>query len=251
MGFPFGGCRRHPHRAASATAARMTSVAAALLAAIGCALFGLALATPSGPPLPPRALGKIPAANVRPGRSGPTLDRAAHTVGADKTPPAASGLRPIVGALPASLPLAVSIPALGVSSNLLRLGLQSNGTVQVPDTFHEAGWYDLGVSPGSIGPAVILGHVDSYLGPGIFFRLGYLRPGDLVDVSRADGITAVFQVRAVRVYPKSAFPTAAVYGPLAYPGLRLITCGGPFDYSVRSYVDNIVVFAALVGSQSS
>lgn len=141
----------------------------------------------------------------------------------------------------------VSIPVLGVRSTLVRLGLNPDGTIEVPASFQQAGWWDGGATPGALGAAVLLGHVDSYAGPGVFYQLGRLRPRDLVEVARADGTTAVFQVRAVREYPKSAFPTAAVYGPVSYPGLRLVTCGGRFDPRTRSYESNVVVFAELVG----
>ena len=109
-----------------------------------------------------------------------------------------------------------------------------------------AGWYAAGVVPGDQGPAVIGGHVDSRSGPGVFFRLRTLRPGDLVDVTRSDGRTVRFSVIAVALYPKDRFPTEAVYGPTSGPELRLVTCGGTFDRSARSYDDNVVVDAALV-----
>ena len=109
-----------------------------------------------------------------------------------------------------------------------------------------AGWYAAGVVPGDQGPAVIGGHVDSRNGPGVFFRLRTLRPGDLVDVTRSDGRTVRFSVIAVALYPKDRFPTEAVYGPTSGPELRLVTCGGTFDRSARSYDDNVVVDAALV-----
>jgi hypothetical protein len=88
--------------------------------------------------------------------------------------------------------------------------------------------------------------VDSISGPSVFFRLGALRPGDRVAVERADGITVVFRVDRVARYPKSRFPTGLVYGNTSDPQLRLITCGGRFDPSRRSYVDNIVVYASQV-----
>lgn len=94
----------------------------------------------------------------------------------------------------------------------------------------------------------MLGHVDSTGGPGVFFRLGALRPGDEIDVVRADGQTAVFRVDRVAEYPKSAFPARLVYVPTHYPSLRLVTCGGNFDAATGNYLDNIVAFATLVSS---
>jgi len=101
--------------------------------------------------------------------------------------------------------------------------------------------------PGATGSAIIAGHIDSYRGPGVFFRLASLHRGDRAYVRRADGSLVVFRVTAVRLYRKDRFPTAAVYGPAAGPQLRLITCGGTFDPAVRSYESNVVVYAVAAG----
>jgi hypothetical protein len=146
-----------------------------------------------------------------------------------------------------SRPVAVSIPALSVAGPLEELVADpSTGELAAPADPARAGWYAAGVVPGDQGPAVIGGHVDSRNGPGVFFRLRTLRPGDLVDVTRSDGRTVRFAVIAVALYPKNRFPTEAVYGPTSGPELRLVTCGGTFDRSARSYDDNVVVDAALV-----
>jgi hypothetical protein len=149
-----------------------------------------------------------------------------------------------------SIPVAVSIPAIGVYSKLLRLGLNSNGTIQVPPlpaNASLAAWYKYSATPGQIGASVIEGHVDSYSGPAVFFRLGALRPGDTVNVTLADGITAIFRVTGVREYPKISFPAKTIYGTSNYAALRLITCGGAFDYATGHYVSSTVVFASLSG----
>jgi sortase (surface protein transpeptidase) len=143
----------------------------------------------------------------------------------------------------AAPPAQLIIPAIGVRTRLIRLSLRRSGALQVPDTTDVAGWFDDGPSPGQPGPAIIAGHVDSVKGPGVFFDLSQLRLGDQVYVRRSDGTMAVFTVTGVRVYLKSAFPTAVVYGPAPGDQLRLITCGGTFDYQDRSYLSNVVVFA--------
>jgi hypothetical protein len=143
-------------------------------------------------------------------------------------------------------PAAIRIPALGIDSALARLGTDAAGALVPPADFAQAGWFAGGPVPGAIGPAVIAGHVDSWRGPAVFFRLAQVRTGDGVLVTRADGTTLRFTVTRVARYPKSAFPTAEVYGPTADAQLRLITCGGAFDRSRRSYVDDVVVFARLV-----
>jgi sortase (surface protein transpeptidase) len=91
---------------------------------------------------------------------------------------------------------------------------------------------------------VIAGHIDSRSGPGVFFALSRLRPGDRIYVRRTDGTLARFRVTAVRSYAKQHFPTLAVYGPVPDAELRLITCGGAFDPALGSYLSNIVVYAA-------
>jgi len=109
-----------------------------------------------------------------------------------------------------------------------------------------AGWYTGSPRPGEIGSSIIVGHIDSYLGPGIFYRLRDLHPGNEIYVRQADGRSAVFRVTAVHQYPKAHFPTAAVYGAVPDAELRLITCGGTFDYTTHSYLANIVVYGTEV-----
>ena len=157
--------------------------------------------------------------------------------------------------LPASLataqqparPVWLSVPAIGVRTSLTDLGLNKNDTLQVPASTAVAGWYTGSPRPGAVGSAIIAGHVDSYTGPGIFFWLRTLHPGERVYVGRADGTMAVFTITAVRMYTKDQFPSAAVYGAVPDAELRLITCGGVFDRSRGSYLSNVVVFARLSG----
>jgi sortase (surface protein transpeptidase) len=143
-------------------------------------------------------------------------------------------------------PVWLTIPKIDVSTRLIHLGLTASGALQVPSTTTVAGWYTGSSRPGAIGPAVIAGHIDSYLGPGIFFRLIDLHRGDRVYVRRADGTLAVFTVTAVHMYAKDAFPTQKVYGPTPDAELRLITCGGVFDPARGSYLSNVVVYAEAV-----
>lgn len=151
-----------------------------------------------------------------------------------------------------SLPVSIDIPAIGVKSTLLRLGLNSDGTMRVPSldaTPGRAAWYRYSATPGQIGVSVIEGHVDTYRGPGVFYRLGGLRPGDVVEVRLADGTTAVFRITGVRQYLKSKFPARIIYAATRYPALRLITCGGHFDYTSGHYVSATVVFASLASAR--
>jgi len=150
-----------------------------------------------------------------------------------------------------SLPLSLDIPAIGVHTRLMSLGLNPDGTVEVPPVTRTApaGWYKNLSTPGEPGPAVILGHVDAvHGGSAVFYRLKDLRKGDDLSVDRADGRTAYFTVRSIARYPRTDFPTEAVYGPQTGPELRLVTCGGSFDPIRRHYRDNIVVYATMTGS---
>lgn len=148
--------------------------------------------------------------------------------------------------LPPSPPVRVEIPAIGVSSSLVRLGLNPDRTMEVPGDFQVAGWFTGAPQPGQLGPAVIAGHVDSRTGPAVFYRLRDLRPGDQIRVVRADRRIVRFKVDSLASYPKQSLPPDAVYGATTTPALRLITCAGSFDRSSRSYRDNLVVSATRV-----
>jgi LPXTG-site transpeptidase (sortase) family protein len=153
---------------------------------------------------------------------------------------------PTEGAALVAEPVSLVIPSIGVTTSLVHLGLTGSGALQVPPTTAVAGWYTGSPRPGSIGSAVIAGHIDSVTGPGVFFRLSQLQRGARVYVKRADGTLAVFEVTQLRSYQKDDFPTTAVYGAVPDPELRLITCGGTFDYTTRSYLSNTVVYAKQV-----
>jgi hypothetical protein len=139
------------------------------------------------------------------------------------------------------------VPAVGIATPLVRLGLGPDGAMQVPGDFGRAGWFAGGPRPGQLGPAVIAGHVDSQTGPAVFYRLRDLRPGNAVLVDRADGTRLRFVVERAGSFPKAGFPTAAVFGPVPAAALRLVTCTGDFDRARGSYRDNLVVFASLLG----
>lgn len=150
-------------------------------------------------------------------------------------------------ALPRSVPTRLDVAAIGVHTGLVGLGLRADGTIEVPPLGRgaPAGWYRNAPTPGEPGAAVLVGHVDSARdGAAVFYRLGALKPGDDIMVTRADGTVVHFAVTHVAAYPKNAFPTAQVYGPVADSELRLITCGGSFDRHRGSYRDNVIVWAA-------
>ncbi len=153
--------------------------------------------------------------------------------------------------LPFSKPVAISIPSIKVESDLIEVGKNADGTIEVPagKDFDKAAWYKHGATPGQFGSAVIEGHVDSAEnGPSIFFSLGSVQAGQSVFVDRADGIRAEFIIDSVEEYTKDKFPTELVYGLKNYAGLALITCGGDFNAESGEYDSNIVVLGHLKGS---
>jgi sortase (surface protein transpeptidase) len=144
---------------------------------------------------------------------------------------------------PFPAPVRLRVPTARIDSPLQRLGRNADGTIAVPDGPTIAGWYEEGPRPGQPGPAVILGHVDSAEGPGVFFHLAALTPGVDVYVDAADGRTVSFRVIEVSRVPKTGFPTDLVYSPTLQSSLRLVTCGGSFDHDTRQYSDNVIVYA--------
>lgn len=145
----------------------------------------------------------------------------------------------------AAMPTRIRIPAIGVDASMIPLGLRNDGSIEVPTDFSQTGWWVDGPEPGEVGPAVVLGHVDSQSGPAVFFDLDQLAPGDPIHVDRLDGTTVTYIVDRSEQHAKDAFPTETVYGSTAEPVLRLVTCGGDFDRDRRSYDDNVIVFARI------
>lgn len=145
-------------------------------------------------------------------------------------------------------PVALEIPAIDVSTPLMRLGLAPDHTVEVPTDADLAGWYRRGTPPGQAGSAVILGHVDSVDGPAVFARLGELQPGDSVQVSRADGSVVTFVVLKSATYLNADFPARRVYAAQGLRRLNLVTCGGDYDADRGGYQSNLVVYTRLARS---
>lgn len=148
--------------------------------------------------------------------------------------------------LAGSAPTKIDIASIGLhSTNFVNLSVAADGTLTVPGSADEVGLYDGGPTPGQLGPAVLGAHVDSKEGPGIFYRLGSVKPGAQITIGRADGSMTTFTVDRVASYPKDQFPTDLVYhGDFTRSELRLVTCGGTFD-KVKHYLDNVIVFAHL------
>jgi sortase (surface protein transpeptidase) len=225
---------------------QLAAAAAIVLTVVGVLLLLTGLHAQRHAPQPPASVALPSASSPAPVAQAPSRSALKPGTAAQPSKPATSG--PV---LARSVPVRLEIPQLDVNSDLLQLGLNPDQTVQVPPLGKDsrAGWYKYSPTPGQLGPSVLLGHVDSAkYGPGVFFKLGALRPGSTLSVTRSDRITAVFRVDRVVSYPKDNFPTLEVYGNTDSAQLRLITCGGKFDLSTHNYENNIVAFATLISS---
>lgn len=245
-------------------AAGVVLVAISFLVGVGMIMASSTIAAPSGealrPPQPDAAAaGAIPSEEEPepPASSAPDASES-EVPGQDASEPDAS--EPDAGSeqevdsaaepvsMPRSTPTRVRIPRINVDAEIMKLGIDDDGRIEVPplERAQLAGWYRHGPSPGEVGNAVVVGHVDSYaIGPAVFFELGALKPGDTIEVVRKHGDLATFTVDGVSSYPKEEFPTSLVYGPSDRASLRLVTCGGTFDNAQREYRDNVIVFATL------
>ncbi|MEU5609462.1 class F sortase [Streptomyces sparsogenes] len=200
-------------------------------------------------PLSRRAFALTATASLLVGCGGGPRARQATTARPGRTPPPSQASAKPVRALGRSVPVRLRIPAIGVDTPVLRLGLAPDGSVRVPPvTAHDrAGWYRQSPTPGQVGPSVILGHVTvGAYGDGVFRHLARLRRGEEIEARLENGTAAVFTVSAVRTVAKADFPTEDVYGDVDRPELRLITCGGP--RTGDGYLDNVIVFAELTAT---
>ncbi|WP_108252833.1 class F sortase [Planctomonas deserti] len=232
-----------------------TAAVAAILVAAGGVAIGVGVTRPGPPPQPAEVVASAtasptPSESAASDSDGPPVP-AGTTPPAQAQPAAPAQAQPASLTLPESLPTRLTVPSIGVDTDLMQLGKNPDGTVEVPPLGVDspAGWYRNSPTPGELGPSVLLGHVDAAAGPSVFYRLGELTAGAEVTVTREDGTTAVFAVDRTERYPKADFPTLEVYGNTDDSQLRLITCGGAFDRSIGHYVDNIVVYATLVSSR--
>lgn len=217
------GSRAPRHRRIPAAVAVLT------LGLLGGCASGTGARTPSDPGTTPAS------APARPGGT-PTTAAATSATSAAHRP------------LARSVPVRLRIPAIGVDTSVMPLGLAADGTVQVPPiaAHSPAGWYNGSPTPGQTGPSVILGHVTvGTYGDGVFRHLSRLKAGDRITIGLKGGAEAAFTVDVVQTVAKSRFPTSAVYGNVDHPALRLITCGGTRADAGGGYPDNVVVYASL------
>jgi hypothetical protein len=216
-----------------------------LLTGLGAALLILGLG-PTDAPAPAREASATTTPTPVPAPP-PGADKPSPGTGKGSSNRLSTGTSPGFGSfLTGSPPVGLDIPSIDVhSTDIVDLGLHGDGSIEVPQDASAPGWFTPGPSPGQLGPAVIAGHVDSATGPAVFYRLGQLRPGDRVDVARADGTVAAFSIDRVATYEKDEFPTRDVYGATTRAELRLITCSGEYDADT-GYDSNTVAYAHLI-----
>ena len=214
---------------------------ALLLAVLGAVLIGTGLRGSTGPPAAnvdtsSASIQSSPALRNPESNQQPRQQSEAHPNAVDFGP-----------VLSGAAPVALDIPSIGVhSTDIVDLGLAADGTMEVPSDASSPGWFTPGPTPGQIGPAIIVGHVDSETGPAVFYRLGELVAGDKIKVTRDDGSTAAFVIDRVKSYDKDEFPTREIYGTTDRAELRLITCSGEYDNEL-GYLGNTVAFGHLKG----
>jgi LPXTG-site transpeptidase (sortase) family protein len=225
--------RRKPARLKRLARRAALPVAAALIAAFVGATGYLIVKEPAG-------TGDI--GRFAEDRTAPTQDAQADLAPFAVPPDGSADPFGTKAAVLSGRPTRLKVKAIGLDTSLETLKLGKNGELIPPKSFPKAGWYADGTLPGDTGPAVIAGHVDSKRGPAVFYKLRELTKGDRIEVVRG-GQTVRFTVTSTAWYPKTTFPTNEVYGPTPDRQLRLITCGGVFDRSLRSYKDNLVVYA--------
>jgi len=247
-----------PSRSSASPLSRVYLVLCILLIAVAGLLLGRYSATAAPPEALPSGLGSIPPALTAPSPGSPATGsieaatnaspepQAAEEVAPSPPPTASPAESPAPFTMEPSPPSSIKASTVGITSSLGQVGLNPDGTIEVPTDYAQAAWYQLGPTPGELGPAVILGHVDSHKGPAVFYNLSSLRPGQTIDVTREDKTVAHFRVDGINTYRRDQFPTQAVYGPINYAGLRLITCGGAYDQKAKAYESNVVVFATLI-----
>lgn len=233
----------------------LATVAAVLLACVGATAVAVGIASqdpaPSSAPGgqavdPPAGSGDPPGGSP----AGSPTDRKSPETNDAGSDGSAQAPKPVVSELEYSRPVRIEIPGIGVDADLVDVGLTEDGEMEVPQVADKAAWFTPSPPPGIPGSTVISGHV-TYNGPAVFLKLGDLRRGDRVQVKRADGVNTIFEVTKIGSFPKTEFPTEAVYAQPSRSELRLITCGGEYDEVNNRYLDNVIVWGKLVGAKKA
>lgn len=217
----------------------------------GLALLGVAMVVTSvallltNEPEIPRETSALQATEIVADSEPKVEARASRFLDRDLEVPPEHEPEPEPDAEPVARPVHLEVEAIGVDHPVVDVGLNPDGSMEIPDDVNDLGWYEPGVMPGELGSAVIAGHVDSRAqGHGAFFDLRLLEIGDVISITDEGGATRSWAVDRLTRYDKDDIPLEDIFRWDGDSGdLALITCGGEFDRTRRSYEDNIVVYA--------
>jgi hypothetical protein len=144
---------------------------------------------------------------------------------------------------PGPAPVALTVEGVDIDrAPIVPVGVESSGEMEIPGA-REIGWYRFGPTPRDEGSAVLAAHIAFNGRRGVFRRLTDVQVGVLIRVEYEDGTSTTHVVTEMAQYPKSDLPLDRVFSKNGTPTLTLITCGGWFNSSLRSYDDNVVVYA--------
>jgi hypothetical protein len=166
----------------------------------------------------------------------------ARNVGVVPTLSAPSAVADIVS------PNRIEIPKIHANAPIVRVGTTPDGELEIPLNPHTVGWWQYGAKPGAtVGTAILAGHINYAGVTGSMAEIGTLNPGDEVYVfgkqNANDKHEVRFRVTGVRTYHKTHLPYQEIFDQKSVGRIVIVTCGGPFDATTGSYLDNIVVFA--------
>ena len=145
----------------------------------------------------------------------------------------------------AVIPVRVSIEEIGVQASIDQVGVYEDGSVEIPEDITRVGWYRFGAGPGQgSGSTVIVGHRDGFdEGPGAFYSISALEPGDAIELELADGTVRTYEVVSREAIDRELLPSDGVFDEDGPERLTLISCIGYFDRHNGGYQQNVVVTA--------
>lgn len=160
----------------------------------------------------------------------------------ERTQPLGSALlTPLPDPVPS--PVGLVVESIDISAApVIDVGVEPNGEMEIPGA-REIGWYRFGPSPGEPGSAVLAAHIAFNGRDGVFRDLADIEVGDIVEVLYDDGSSSRFEITETAQYAKDELPVDRIFAKDGSPELVLITCGGDFNRSLRSYSDNVVAYA--------
>jgi LPXTG-site transpeptidase (sortase) family protein len=186
------------------------------------------------------------------------LSRGKINAALQSAPTDVTGTRPQAGTTTAATandtqgyPTRLIIPKLNIDAGFQYNGLNSDNTLEVPSNIYDVGWFTGSARPGEKGVAIVTGHVAQIRAsvvtkPGVFSSLYELSVGDTLSVTKDNGATVTFVVRAIRDYDPTADATDVFTATDGGAHMNLITCEGTWNQAQLSYTQRLVVFTDAV-----